>query len=233
MNTNYFNKTLKSVKLNFLFFRNYRISKKADLKVSDDLHEIIIGSLLGDLTAERPNINCNTRLQFKQSIINKEYIYHLYGLFQGFCGTGPLNLSYFDTRINKNKVYKSIKFQTLSLSCFNIYRELFYNTEGKKILPLNIEFLLTVKGLAYWLMDDGYKSGKGLYIYTESFSLTEIKLLINVLKNKFNLECNYHKVTNGYRIYIFSTSKINLIKLVKPYFIKEFYYKLELDQENK
>jgi len=156
-------------------------------------------------------------------------------LFQEYCGTGPLNLSYFDTRINKNKIYKSIKFQTLSLPCFNIYRKLFYNSEGKKILPTNIENLLTSKGLAYWLMDDGYKSGKGLYICTESFSLIEIKTLINILKNKFNLECSYHKVTNGYIIYIFSTSKAKLIELLKSYFIKEFYYKLELelDVENK
>jgi hypothetical protein len=77
-------------------------------------------------------------------------------------------------------------------------------------------------------MDDGYKSKKCLYICTESFSLNEIKILINILINKFNLECSYHKVTNGYRIFIFSSSKANLIKLVKPYFIKEFYYKLNI-----
>jgi hypothetical protein len=82
-------------------------------------------------------------------------------------------------------------------------------------------------------MDDGYKSGKGLYICTESFSLKEIEMLINILKNKFNLKCSYHKVTNGYRIYIFSISKARLIELVKPYFIKHFYYKLESDIDNK
>ena len=109
-------------------------------------------------------------------------------------------MSKFDFRANKNKLYSAIKFQTLSLSCFNIYRELFYNLKGTKILPVNIEQLITPKGLAYWFMDDGYKSGKGLYICTESFSLNENIILINILKNKFNLECNYHKVTNGYRI---------------------------------
>jgi LAGLIDADG DNA endonuclease family len=61
-------------------------------------------------------------------------------------------------------------------------------------------------------MDDGYKSGKGLYICTESFSLNEINFLINNLKSKFGLECSYHKVTNGFRIYIFSTSKDKLIQ---------------------
>jgi hypothetical protein len=38
--------------------------------------------MLGDLTAENPNKNCNTRLQFKQSTKNIEYINHMYYLFQ-------------------------------------------------------------------------------------------------------------------------------------------------------
>jgi len=215
--------------MNKYFIRNYKISKKIHLTVPHDLHEIIIGSLLGDLTAERPNTNCNTRLQFKQSLINKEYIYHMYNLFQVYCGTSPLNMSKFDSRVNKT--YYAIKFQTLSLPCFNIYIKLFYNSEGKKILPANIENLLTIKGLAYGIMDDGYKSGKGLYICTESFSLNEIKILINILINKFNLKCSYHMVTNGYIIYIFSSSKAKLIELVKPYFIEHFYYKLDIEKK--
>lgn len=133
-----------------LFFaRLYRVSAKANLTVPFSLQEIIIGSLLGDLSAEKPNKNCNTRLQFKQSIINKEYIDHLYILFEEFCLSPPLIMSRFDTRPNKNKEYSAIKFQTASLPCFNIYRELFYNSEGRKILPLNLEELLTAKGLAH------------------------------------------------------------------------------------
>ena len=69
--------------------RYYRTSSKAHLQVSLLLEEIIIGQMLGDLSAERPNNNCNTRLQFKQSNKNIEYINHLYPLFQEYCGTGP------------------------------------------------------------------------------------------------------------------------------------------------
>ena len=58
-------------------YKNYRTSSKAFLQVLPELNEIIIGSMLGDLSAERPNKNCNTRLQFKQSTKNIEYIIKL------------------------------------------------------------------------------------------------------------------------------------------------------------
>lgn len=57
--------------------KNYRTSAKKDLIVSKELNEVIIGCMLGDLTAEKPNERSNTRLQFKQSIKNKPYINHL------------------------------------------------------------------------------------------------------------------------------------------------------------
>ena len=79
----------------------------------------------------------------------------MYILFKEFCNSPPLFMSKFDERPTKNKEYTAIKFQTASLSCFNVYRELFYNSEGKKIIPLNLGELLTERGLAYWIFDDG------------------------------------------------------------------------------
>jgi len=79
------------------------------------------------------------------------------------------------------KDYTAIKFKTLSLPCFNKYKELFYNLEGNKFIPKNLEELLTDKGLAYLIMDDGYNSGKGFYICTESYSFDEHQIIINLL----------------------------------------------------
>ena len=45
--------------------------------------------------------------------------------------------------------YSSVNFQTLSLPCFNYYKETFYDEKGLKIIPLNIIELLTNKSLAY------------------------------------------------------------------------------------
>lgn len=214
--------------LSRLKYRFYRTSTKSNLQLPDELKEIIIGNMLGDLSAEKRGINSNTRLQFKQSIINEAYIKHLYSLFKDYCGSEPKIMSKFDSRPTKNKEYKAIKFQTLSLPVFNQFKELFYNSNGIKILPSNLSELLTERGLAYWIMDDGYKSGKGFYICTESFTLTEHIFLIDLMKNKFNLDCSYHVHTNGYRLYFKSTSMDHLVNLVKPYLISHFYYKFEL-----
>ena len=94
---------------------------------------------------------------------------------------------------------------------------MFYNSEGHKILPDNLESILTPRGLAYWIMDDGYNSVNGFYICTESFTLSENQKLVNIFKNIFNLNCGVHKHTNGYRLYIFSSSKEDLLFLIKPF----------------
>ena len=97
----------------------------------------------------------------------------MYNLFQDYCGSPPKIMSKFDNRPNKMRKYSTIKFQTLSLFCFNKYKKIFYNSEGVKIKPNNLKNLLTSRSLAYWIMDDGYKYNNGLYICTESYSLLE------------------------------------------------------------
>ena len=137
--TNLFSKSLITNRLNFV--RYYRKFSKFNLKLNKELEEIIVGLMLGDLFAEKVSIKSNTRLQFKQSSKNKDYISHLYSLFKEYCGSKPKVLSYFDNRPNKNQTYFSIKFNTYSLPCFNRFRLLFYNEKGVKIIPENLDSL--------------------------------------------------------------------------------------------
>ena len=211
------------------FVRYYRKSTKYDLELNADLIEIIIGLMLGDLFAEKRNPNSNTRLQFKQSIKNKEYIEHLYSLFKDYCNSEPKVTSSVDNRPGKKKLNVSIKFWTQSLPCFNQFRELFYDDSGNKFIPLNLESLISAKSLAYWAMDDGYKTTNGFYFCTESYTLEDNHKLSQILKNRFNLDCGVHKHTNGHRLYVFSSSKDVLLELVKPYLIEHFYYKFDLN----
>lgn len=52
---------------------------------------------------------------------------------------------------------QSMYFRTLAMPCLNYYHELFYK-DNVKIIPRNLEELLTARGLAYFIMDDGGKS---------------------------------------------------------------------------
>jgi hypothetical protein len=74
--------------------RLYRTSAKAGMKVSQFLHEVIIGKMLGDVHAERPSAKHNTRLCFKHSSKHKLYITHLFELFSSFCTSSPIDRSY-------------------------------------------------------------------------------------------------------------------------------------------
>lgn len=216
--------------INLRLLRFYRKSSKYNLELNAELKEIIIGLMLGDLFAEKINSNSNTRLQFKQSVKNKLYIDHLYSLFKNYCNSEPKITSSIDNRLGKKKLNLSIKFWTHSLPCFNQFRQLFYDNSGKKNIPLNLEQIITARSLAYWVMDDGYKSVNGFYFCTESYTLDENYKLSQILKNQFNLDCGIHKHTNGHRLYVFKSSKNILLELIKPYLIEHFYYKFDLNK---
>nr|YP_010691075.1 LAGLIDADG endonuclease [Phellinus igniarius]WBU93176.1 LAGLIDADG endonuclease [Phellinus igniarius] len=147
--------------MNKLLIRFYRTSSKFNLKLTSELEEIIIGLMLGDLHAEKLTPNSNTRLQFKQSIKNKNYIDHLYSLYKIYCNSEPTVNTSLDKRAGKRDLNVSIKIWTSSIPCFNKFRELFYESSGKKHVPLELEKLITPRSLAYWAMDDGYKTNKG------------------------------------------------------------------------
>jgi len=76
-------------------------------------------------------------------------------------------------------------------------------------------------GLAYWICDDGtfVKKDRGVVLYTNSFSIDEVKLLVSVLTDKFNLKCTINK-NNGKDIIRISSKSLpdlqNLLKNIMP-----------------
>lgn len=84
-------------------------------------------------------------------------------------------------------IYNSLIFKTRMLPCFNYLWDLFY-IDKVKTVPLNIGELLTEVGLAFWIMDDGGLGSNGtLNLHTESYTLSEVNLLIDVLNHNFNI----------------------------------------------
>lgn len=107
---------------------------------------------------------------------------------------------------NKSNInYSSVQFATLSLPCFNYYKNLFYNSDNLKIVPSNIKNLFTPKGLAYWIMVDGSLKNKGLHLNTYGFISQDILNLKITLENMFGentLKCSIHNHKKGQIIYI-------------------------------
>ena len=64
---------------------------------------------------------------------------------------------------------------------------------------------------------------------TDSFSISDVVRLSNVLRIKYGLNTIISGFTNNKpRIYILTESMPNLILIVKPHMLKSFWYKLHL-----
>lgn len=136
--------------------------------------------------------------------------------------------SFLDKR--SNLIYSSVSFATLTLPCFTYYRNLFYDSINKKIVPLNIKQLLTPRGLAYWIMDDGSLQNKGLHLNVYGFSYNEVVLLKSTLETLFYpnafIKCSIHNHKKGYRLYIWEESMIIVRNHIFQYMHNDMLYKI-------
>jgi LAGLIDADG DNA endonuclease family len=133
-----------SSKKRILFSKKY----KMDFKLSVEQEEALIGIMLGDGYLDRAKCTYNTRLCIEQGYPEKEnYLLSLFHLFKPMITNGPkVVVRKADNRTGK--IYKSIAFKTSSMKCLNKYHNLFYK-DKIKIVPQNINELLTARGLAY------------------------------------------------------------------------------------
>jgi hypothetical protein len=202
------------------------------ITIESPLNEIIIGLLLGDGHIQKRSINGNSRFLYGQSslrLYHLNYFNHVFDLFNPYLSKDfkPKNRSFTDKRTNKE--YSSVQFATLSLPCFNYYKNLFYNSNNIKIVPSNIQNLLSPRGLAYWIMDDGSLQNKGLHLNTYGFTQQDIYLLKTTLENMFGentLKCSIHKHQKGQRIYIWEQSMELVRNNISQFMHKDMRYKI-------
>jgi hypothetical protein len=127
------------------------------------------------------------------------------------------------------KVYKnSYYFRTVSHPIMLYYRKLFYR--GKcKVIPRELAVHMNSVVLAVWIMDDGTNElghSKCLRINTQCFSLEDQLRLIQILREKFGIITTLNRDKDRFRLRVKKESMEKLISLIKPYIIKEMYYKI-------
>ncbi len=165
-------------------------------------------------------------MRIEQSYPEKEgYIISLFSLLEPITTMTPVILSIKDKR--SSSLFKSLYFRTLAMPCLNYYHELFYK-EKVKIVPRNLGKLLTARGLAYWIMDDG---GKSVYnqtiLHTRAFTLEEVKYIQFVLFGNFALNTRIEEKKKGqWVIYIPVRQKTKLKVIVEPYMHESMLYKI-------
>jgi ubiquinol-cytochrome c reductase cytochrome b subunit len=102
------------------------------------------------------------------------------------------------------------------------------STKYVKVIPNNLEEILTPLSLAIWFSDDGSKLGKGAKIATNCFTFEELQFLCEILNRKYNITSSIHSggLNKGHTIYIWAKSMTIFSKLVKPNMLPSLHYKL-------
>lgn len=206
----------------------YTIKYKKEYNLTPFQRQALIGIILGDGYLERVKLSYNTRLRIEQSYPEKErYFNSLYSLLKPLVSMDPVILTR-KPDIRTGKIYKSIYFRTLAFPCLNEFFDIFYK-DKVKIIPKNLDELLTPVGLAYWIMDDGgITVHKQTVLHTRAFSKKEIIYIMEVLEKNFSLKTRFEeKEKNQWIIYIPVKQKIKLKEIVGPYMHESMLYKIQ------
>lgn len=190
---------------------------------------VVVGLILSDGWLSYAGKYSNyARLGFLQSFDKSEYFWSVYLLLSHYCTSLPL----FRYRKRKCNFNSSLCFHTRSLPCFTELYYLFY-INNKKVIPENIYDLLTPIALAgHWVQGDGQVASNGLRLCTDSYQLSEVVKLMNVLMIKYRINCSLNILVGKPRIYISAKSMNLLSSIVKPYMSKDMIYKLESGKSN-
>ena len=207
-------------KLIRVFMANIRHrEKKLRFVLSDRQRDILVGSLLGDANVHLKGKEC--RVFFKHSAHQLPLLAWKRQVFDGITG---MAINRFGQKV-KGKEYQFAQFVTLTHPAFTELRRIFYRKK-RKVIPKSIDTLLTHPiSLAVWLMDDGAKDNVGLTIQTHSFTGSEVRRLISVLKKNFNLFTTSRKNKERLIIYFPKSQIERLWEIVESYILPEYRYK--------
>ena len=217
-NVKYYSTNTKDIKYSAQYKNHYILT--------DIQREALIGIILGDGFIEKSKPAHNARIRIEQSYPEKsEHLKSLHELLEPLIAMEPTLL----TRNNKKRgiTTQSLYFRTLAMPCLNFYHGLFYK-DNIKVIPRNLEELLTARGLAYWIMDDGGKSVHNQTIlHTRSFNKEEVEYLQTVLNKNFELRTRLEeKIEDQWVIYIPVRQKVKLKDIVGPYMHESMLYKV-------
>lgn len=175
---------------------------------------LIVGTFLGD-----GNITKNNVFNFSHTVHQEKYFYYKLDLIKGLNKTVTKS-----KRIYANPTVKdSQEYKFCSNSTNDFIKFIYTNsyTPKKKITKEILKYYDDLS-LAIHFMDDGSKC-KSYIFCTESFDIDSLKLLINHLKTKFDLNFTIH---SNNRIYLLKKDIVKFNDIVDSHICESMKYKL-------
>lgn len=201
---------------------NAKIQNNPLLIISQEEHDVIMGSLLGDSSIRQRDRNCCFR--FSHSLKQKEYARWKMEKLNSF----PISeFREVKRKINHGFIH-AVDFSTYTHPVFNYYRNLFYKN-GRKIVSSDILNQLTPRAIAVWLCDDGsYSATQGYIILcTNAYTLEEHELMKKFFNDKFGLNPTIGFRDGKYYYLRFKQEDSKrLIEIVKPFIPLSMTYKV-------
>lgn len=197
------------------------IRNRKRIKLDEYQKAIIVGTVLGDACLHENWSRTNARLQIRHAVAQKEYVLWKYEALKSLVLTEPQHYG----RTN------SVWFRTISHPELTKLQQTFYR-DGKKIIPRNIEALLSNSlTMAVWFMDDGNAKrhrGKmrGYYLNTQSFTVAENIVLQKALDAVWGIKAGL-ETNHGYKrlfLGVKNISKFN--EIVCPHILPSLSYKI-------
>lgn len=188
---------------------------------------VVVGIVLSDGHLQLFKGRVNARLQFVQSIGHLGFFTYAFWLLAPIC----MSLPYITFSIRDGVILGLLHLSTRALPFLTELHKLFYAEDGIKRLPAGeIMFnLLSPIALAFWIMGDGGFKGPGVMLCTDSFTVKDTVMLMNVLTVRYGLECTLFMQQNREnrhpRIYIKGSSVPRLRAIVLPYMHSSMLYK--------
>jgi hypothetical protein len=180
---------------------------------------VLVGTLLGDGCLARHGRY--HRLHVKHKRVHMGLAEFKRDVFASYVS---MPLHEFDQRLEARS-YPAVQFATRTSPAFSEWHRRFYGAGGK-IVPLDIDSLLTPLAVAVWFMDDGAADYAGVTLQTHGFTFQEVTLLEKALQVRYRLETNSRRNKGRRLLYIRAASVVRLEELIGPHLLEEFRYKL-------
>lgn len=178
-------------------------------KLTDNQHQILLGSLLGDSCLSLTGKSKYPRLSIGRSYKDKEFLYWQYEQYKELCGTPPRDY------MVKSKLTmtesRMIGFKTRSVPAFLPYYNQWY-LNYEKIIPNNLQ--LTPLMVSVWFADDGSISMKGnsiaIQLATDGFNKQYTQNLCDLLSTTIKAKVNMYHTGNKDQYFLMMSSRSSI-----------------------